>query len=199
MRVRRVAFKGSGSVNRFKEPDPLNLGRRRRRALLPSLEAVPAELVGGANLVGVPIRIEPSLLLGPPSAVPREIEAAPLASTLDDDRSHEVRAPRTRVDVQPFDGELGVGMEQLIDQPDYLDPRNVAGNRNRGDLSARREGDDVGFELGGRARARQQSSVDGHGRNIQMVTARAGSAGLTTRTKLTAGSAQARPGPRSQW
>ena len=167
--------------------------------LVPALEAVPAELVRSADLVRKPVRVEPSLLLGPPTTVPRELEEARVAGALYDHRTHEIRAPRPCVDVQPLDGELRVRMEQLVDEPYHLDPRDVAGQGDSGDLSAGSERDDVGFEPGRRARARQQLGVDGHGRNIQMSRPRAGSAGLDTRTKLTAESARPRQSCRSQW
>ena len=51
--------------------------------LVPALEAVPAELIGGADLIGKPVGIDPTLLLSPPSAVPGELEHARLTAAVD--------------------------------------------------------------------------------------------------------------------
>jgi hypothetical protein len=152
---------------------PLRL--RGRRPLLPSLKAVPAELVSGADLVGKAKRVEPALLLRSPAAVPGKLEQSRITSALDHNGADEIGAPGPSINVQPVDRELGVSVEQVIDEPDYLDARNGSREGNRGHVGARCERDDLGLEALRRAGARKQFGIDRHGRNIQMCTPSAGS------------------------
>lgn len=159
---------------------------------LPAVETIPAELVGSTNLIGETERIDPSLLLGPPTAVPRELEHARFACAFDDNGSHEIRAARTRIDVKSLDDPFGMGVEDLVHQADHLDPRHGAGVRDRRRLSARRQGDDVRLETFGGGRSRQQLGIDWHGRNISKRWLVPEGKMLSLKTKLTVGSAHAR-------
>jgi len=166
---------------------------------VPALEAIPAELVGRADLVGKAECVYPALLFGSPAAIPGELEPSRIASTFNDNGPDEVRASRSRVHVHLFDRELGVRVKQLIDEPDHLDPRDVARQRDRARFRAGSEGDDVSFEGVRRAGAGQQFEVEWHGRNIQTDGSRSGSPRHPMRTKLTAGSAHGAGSGARQW
>ena len=172
---------------------------RRVRPFVPVLEAIPAELVGRADLVGKAECVDPAFLFGSPAAIPGELEPSRLAPTFNDSSPDEVRAPGSRVHVHPFDSELGVRVKQLIDEPDHLDTRDVTRQRDRARFRAGSEGHDVSFEGVRRAGAGQQFEVEWHGRNIQTDGSRAGSRRHPMRTKLTAGSAHAAGSGARQW
>ena len=172
---------------------------RRLGPFVPVLEAVPAELVGRADLVGKAECVYPPLLFGSPAAIPGELEPPRLASTFNDNGPDEVRASGSRVDVHLFDRELGVRVKQLIDEPDHLDARDVTHHRDRARFRAGSEGDDVSFEGVRRAGAGQQFEVEWHGLNIQTDGSRSGSPRHPMRTKLTAGSAHRAGSGAQQW
>ena len=153
------------------------------------MEAVPPELIGSANLVREAEGIHPALLFRPPPAIPGELDDSRLPASFDEGGADEIRASRARIHLQPVDHPLGVGMEQLVDQADHLDARDVPHQRDGWDVGTRREGDDVVLEAVGRAGARQDFGVDGHGRNISGRQHWPGTVGERTRTKLTTESA----------
>lgn len=171
----------------------------RVRPFVPSLEAIPAELVGRPDLVGEAECVHPTLLFGSPTAIPRELEPSRFACAFDDSRADEVGAAGPRIHLHSLDRELGVRVEQLIDEPDHLDARDVARHRDRGRVGSGSECDDVSFEGLGRAGAGQQFEVDWHGRNIQIDGRGSGSPRRTMRTKLTAGSAHGVRSGARQW
>ena len=158
---------------------------------LPAVEAVPAELVRGPDLVREAERVHPSFLLGTPAAVPRELEHSRFPGAFDDDRADEIGAARPCVDVQSLDGPLGVGVKDLVHEADHLDPGNGARVGDRGGVDTRRQGDDVGLEAVGGGRSREELSVYRHGRNIPRRDALSNTNVLSLQTKLTGESAQA--------
>ena len=161
------------------------------RALLelPPVEAIPAEFVGGANLVREAEGIDPALLFRPPPAIPREPNHARLAPAFDDRGSDEIGTTRTGVDLQSIHHPFRMGMEQLVDEANDFDPRNGAHERDGRHIRARRERDHVGLESIGRAGTRQDFGVDWHGRNISKRLGFSGAGSFGRTTKLTAGSA----------
>ena len=169
------------------------------RAQLPVMEAVPPEFVGGADLVGEPERVDPTLLFGAPAAVPCELDDPRLATTFDSDRANEIRAARPCVDLQMLDEPFRMGMEQLIDEPDHFDPRHATDERDRRSLGAGCERGDVSFESLGRARAREDFGVNRHGRNISGWHRALRAAGPVIKTKLTGGSARRVAGTNYPW
>jgi len=175
-------------------PGLLSGGRIRRahatrRVQLPTLEAVPPELVRGADLIREPKAVHPPFLLGPPAAVPRELDDATLAVAFDDERPDEIRAARPSVNAQAIDGPFGVRVEQLVDEADHLDARNWPHQGDRGRFSALGERDDIGFETFGREGTLDDLGVYRHGRNISGVPWFLGVHAAPSRTKLTVGSA----------
>jgi hypothetical protein len=166
---------------------------------LPPVEAVPAEFVGGANLVGEAEGIDPAFLFRSPSAIPCEPNHPRLSAAFDDRGPDEIGATRTGVDLKPIDHPLGMGMEQLVDEADDLDPRDRAHERDGRHIGARRERDHVGLESIGRAGTGQDFLVDWHGRNISGHRHRLGTAYRSKKTKLTGESAPERPGVVRQW
>ena len=174
-------------------------GRLRSGPLVPVLEALPAELVGRADLIREPKRVNPALLFGSPATIPGELEQTRLSATVDDHRADEIRATGPAVYVQAFDRELGVGVQELIDEPDHLDPRDVARHGDGGRLGARGVRDDVSLEGLGRAGVGQQVEVDWHGRNIQTDDRRSDSPAHPMKTKLAAGSALGAETGARQW
>jgi len=128
-------------------------------------------------------------LLGPPAAVPRELDDATLAVAFDDERPDEIRAARPSVNAQAIDGPFGVRVEQLVDEADHLDARNWPHQGDRGRFSALGERDDIGFETFGRERTLDDLGVYRHGRNISGVPWFLGVHAAPSRTKLTVGSA----------
>ena len=175
------------------------LAGERRGLQLPAVETIPAELVGGANLVGEAERIDPALLFRPPPAIPRELYDPRLAAALDHCSPDEIRAARTGVHLNSIDHPFRMGMEQLSDEADDLDPRDGAHERDGRHISARREVNDVALEAIGRARARQDFGVDWHGRNISGDRDRLRTSSPATRTKLTGKSALERRDGLRQW
>ena len=169
------------------------------RLQLPAVEAIPAEFVGGANLVREAEGIDPALLFRPPPAIPRELNHAALSTTLDHSSPDEVGAARTGVHLHSIDHPFRMGMEQLSDEADDLDPRDGAHERDGRHISARREVNDVALEAIGRARARQDFGVDWHGRNISGDRRWLGASAPSKQTKLTAKSAPERRGGLRQW
>ena len=169
----------------------MRLARDCCSAFLPALEAIPVKLVSGADLVREAISIEPALLLSAPAAIPRELDRARVAGAFHDHGSYEVRATGARVDMDALDRPFGMFVEQLCDETDHLDARNVAREGDRGRLRPRRERDEVGLETIAGARARKDLFVYGHERNISKERRLfAVIKGCTERTKLTAESAQ---------
>ena len=166
---------------------------------LPVVEAIPAELVGGANLVGEAERIDPSLLFRPPPTVPRELYYPRLSSALDNRRPHEIGAARTGVHLNPIDHPFRMSMEQLGDESDDFDARDGAHECDGRHIGASREGNDVALEAIGRAGARQDFGVDWHGRNISGERYRLGTSSPPAKTKLTGKSALTRRGGLRQW
>ena len=166
---------------------------------LPALEAIPAELVGGANLVGEPEGIDPTFLFRPPAAIPGELDPTRLSTALDYCGPDEIGAARAGIHLNSIDYPLRMGVKQVGDEADDLDPRDGAHERNGRHIRARREGNDVAFEAIGRAGARQDFGVDWHGRNISGDRHRLGTSPPGKRTKLTGKSALARQGGLQQW
>jgi len=166
---------------------------------VPAVEAIPAEFVGGANLVGEAEGIDPALLFRPPPAIPRELNHARLSAAFDNRGPDEIGAARTGVHPQPIDHPFRVGMEQLVDEADDFDPRDGAHERDGGHIGTRRERNDVALETIGRAGARQDSGVDWHGRNISGHRHRLGTSHPLKKTKLTGESAPERQGGVRQW
>jgi hypothetical protein len=158
---------------------------------LPPMEAVPAKLVRGADLIWVAVGINPALLLRSPTAVPRKLDHARLSAAFDRHRSDKVRATGPRVDVQSIDDPLRVGVQQLVDEPDHLDSRHRAREGDRWRLGATRKGEQICLESVSRARTAEDLSVDRHGRNISGDRLIRASLVSSRRTKLTAGSARA--------
>ena len=173
--------------------------RARSSPFLPVLEAVPAELISRTDLVWKPESVNPALLFGSPTTVPGELERSRFAASLDDYGAHEIRAAGPRVHMEALDGELRMRMEELIDEPDHLDARDVARHGDRGGLGARGKGDDVRLEGVGCAGPSQQVEVDWHGRNIQMNRRWSGSSTHIPKTKLTTESALGVEKRRRQW
>ena len=157
---------------------------------LPAVEAVPAELVRRTDLIGEPIGVDPSFLLGPPATIPGELEHSRLATTLDDYRPDEVGAAGARVNVEPFDGPLRVRVKDLVDEPNHLDARDRVRVGDGWRLMARRQRDDVSLEAFAGGRAREELGIDRHGRNISRGRADAEATVRSLKTKLTTGSAQ---------
>ena len=166
---------------------------------VPSVEAIPPELVCRANLVGEAEGIHPAFLFRPPPAIPCELDDAGLPASLDDCGADEIGAPRPRIHLQPIDHPFRVGVQQLTDEADHLDTRDVPHEGDGRHVGARREGDDVVLEAVGRAGARQDFGVDRHGRNISGRWQRLGAANPATMTKLTAESARHAQGGFWQW
>ena len=166
---------------------------------LPPVEAIPAEFVGGANLVREAEGIDPALLFRPPPAIPREPNHARLAPAFDDRGSDEIGTTRTGVDLHSIHHPFGMGMEQLVDEANDLDPRNGAHERDGRHIRARRESDHVGLESIGRAGTRQDFGVDWHGRNISGRWHRLGTSSPSEKTKLAGESARERKGGVRQW
>jgi hypothetical protein len=179
----------------------LGAGAGLRGALvqLPPVEAIPPELIGGADLIGKSERVDPTLLLGPPAAVPGELDGAGLPATLDRHRPHEVRAPGAGVDAESLDRPFRVRVQQLADQADHLDARDIAHEGDRGRFCTRGECDDVGLEAIGGAGARQDLGVDWHGRNISARRAKLDRTTPSSKTKLTVQLAQPAAEAVRQW
>ena len=165
---------------------------RGERALdgLPNLEAVPAELVGGPDLVGEPVRVHPTFLLGPPAAVPSELEHAGLTAAFYDHGTNEIGAAGSRVEMKAFDRPFGMGVQELIDEPQHLDARHDVGVRDRRRVASRQQRGDVSFEAIGSRRPCQELVIDWHGRNISTRLSNAEESCTSLQTKLTARSAQ---------
>ena len=174
-------------------------GERSGLLEVPPVEAIPAEFVGGANLVGEAEGIDPALLFRPPPAIPRELNHARLSAAFDNRGPDEIGAARTGVHPQPIDHPFRMGMEQLVDEADDFDPRDGAHERDGGHIGTRRERNDVALETIGRAGARQDSGVDWHGRNISGDRHRLGTSHPLKKTKLTGESAPERQGGVRQW
>ena len=155
---------------------------------LPMMEAIPAELVSRADLIGEAKRVDPAFLLGAPSAVPRKFDGAGLATALNRDRSDEIRTARPRIDLESVYGPLRMRVQQLIDEPDDLDPRDVPDQRDRGRVVTRPERYDVSLEAFRSARARKDLGVYRHGRNISRVTSVLFCRAALIQTNLTGGS-----------
>ena len=160
-----------------------------RLAGLPVVEAVPAELVGGADLIGESERIDPALLLRSPTAVPREFDHSRLPTTVHCEGANEVGATRACIHAQPLDDPLGMGVQELVDEADYLDARHIPHERDRRRFGAGCKSDHVSLEALRRARARQDLGIEGHGRNISGRRRLLGPPALWIRTKLAIGSA----------
>ena len=165
---------------------------------LPAVETVPPEFVGGANLIGEAERVDPALLFGAPATVPGELDGPRLSAALDCHGANEVGAPGSSIDAKAFDDPFGVGVQKLVDEADHLDARDVPHEGDRGRIGARGECDDVGLEACCGAGARQDLSVDWHGRNISAGSAGLGHRRFSGKTKLTASSARRREGLVSQ-
>ena len=174
-------------------------GERSGLIEVPPVEAIPAELVGGANLVGEAEGIDPPLLFRPPPAIPRELNHSRLSAAFDNRGPDEIGAARTGVHPQPIDHPFRMGMEQLVDEADDFDPRDGADERDGGHIGTRRERNDVALETIGRAGARQDFGVDWHGRNISGARHRLGTSYPSNETKLTGESAPERQGGIRQW
>jgi len=170
-----------------------------RRLRLPAVEAIPAELVGGPNLVRKAERVGPTLLFSPPPAIPRELNHAALSTTLDHSSPDEVGAARTGVHLHSIDHPFRMGMEQVRDQTDDLDPRDGTHERDGRHIGAGREGNDIALEAIGRAGARENFRVDWHGRNISEDRHWLGTSSRSNKTKLTGKSAPERRGGLRQW
>lgn len=166
---------------------------------LPMVEAVPAELIGGANLIGEAKGIDPALLFGAPAAVPGKLDDARLSAALDRDCSNEVRAARPRVNAQAIDGPFGMRVQQLVDEPDDLDPRDVADERDGRRLGARGKGSDVSLEAFRRARAREDLGINRHGRNISGTTSVSKPTATAIQTNLTVQSTRDGSSEKRQW
>jgi len=162
---------------------------RLRRVQLPAVEAVPTELVGGANLIGETIRVDPALLLRSPTTIPRELDEPSVSAAFHRDRAHEIGAARAPVDPQMVDRPLGMGVKQLIDEADHFDARDGAHQRDAGRLRASSKRDDVSLESLGSEAASEDLGVYGHGRNISGIASILGATSRSTWTKLTARSA----------
>ena len=175
------------------------LGGEGHRVQLPAVEAIPAELVGGPNLVRKAERVGPTLLFSPPPAIPRELNHAALSTTLDHSSPDEVGAARTGVHLHSIDHPFRMGMEQVRDQTDDLDPRDGTHERDGRHIVAGREGNDIALEAIGRAGARENFRVDWHGRNISEDRHRLGTSSRSNKTKLTGKSAPERRGGLRQW
>ena len=166
---------------------------------LPPVEAIPAELVGGANLVWKAECIDPALLFRPPPAIPREPNHPRLSAALDNRCPDEIGTAGTRVHLKPIDHPLRMGVEQLVDEADDLDSRDGAHECDGWHISARGEGNDVVLEAIGRAGARQDFGVDWHGRNISGSLHRLDTSYRAKKTKLTGESIRERGGGVRQW
>ena len=134
--------------------------------LLPLGEAAPVEFIRGADLIGKAKRVEPTLLLGAPPAVPEELEQARFASALDYQGAMEVGAAGACVDEHALDGELGVRVQELREQPDDLHAGDAAREDDAVGFLMRGQGAQGGFERGRRARPLDDSGVDVHGANL---------------------------------
>jgi len=174
-------------------------GHTRVSVQLPAMETIPPEHVRRANLVGKPERIDPTLLLRPPAAVPCELDRARLSATLDRGKADEVGASRSGIDPNPLDHPFGVRVQELIDEAEHLDARDISHHGDRGRICARGECDDVRLEAFGGAAARQDLGVDWHGRNISAGSRPLGQAFPNEKTKLTDESAHAPRGAACQW
>ena len=165
---------------------------RRRLSLngLPDVEAVPAEFVCGADLIREAVCIEPALLLGAPTAVPRELDRLRFARAFDGDRSHEIGTAGARIDVESLDRPLGVRVEDLIDEAKHLDTRDDTRVGDRGRVEARREREDVSLEAICGGRLRKKLGIYGHERNISRGAPDAVACAVFHLTKLTGESAQ---------
>ena len=166
---------------------------------VPAVEAIPAEFVGGANLVGEAEGIDPALLFRPPPTIPRELNHARLSAAFDHGGPDEIGATRTGVHLKSIDHPFWMGMEQLVNEADDLDPRDRAYERDGCHIGARRERDRVGLESIGRARPGQDFGVDWHGRNISGRWHRLGTSSPSKKTKLTGESTLERQGGIRQW
>jgi len=171
----------------------------RRGLRVPAMEAIPSELVGGANLVGEAECIDPALLFRPPTAVPCKVNHARLSTTLDNCCSHEIGAAGTGIHLNSIDHPFRMRVKQLGDEADDFDPRDGAHERDGRHIRARREGNDVALEAIGRAGARQDLSVDRHGRNISGDRDLLGTSSAVNTTKLTDRSAPERRRGFRQW
>ena len=161
-----------------------------RLARLPVLEAVPAELVGGADLIGEAKGIHPSLLLRSPTTVPRELDNSGMTTALDGYAADEIRAARPGVDAYALDHPLGVSVQQLIDEPDDLDARNSAHQRDRWRIETGCERMYVGLEAIRGAGPLQDFDVDWHWWNISVGQRVPRASASSSKTKLTAESAR---------
>lgn len=175
------------------------LARRGHGLRLPAVEAIPAELVGGPNLVREAERVGPAFLFSPPPAIPRELNHAGLSATLDHRRPDEVGAARTGVHLHSIDHPFRMGIKQLGDQADDFDSRDRAHEGDRRHIGPRRERNDIALEAICRAGAREDFGVDWHGRNISGDRHRLGTSFPSKQTKLTGKSAPERRGGLRQW
>lgn len=163
------------------------------------METVPAELVGGSDLIGEAERIDPALLFRAPTAVPGELDHAGLSAALDRDGSDEVRASRSGIDAQAIDSPLGMRVQQLVDEPDDLDARYVPYERDGRRLGAGGEGGNVSLEAFRGAGARQDLGINRHGRNISGTTPVSGAPTTAKQTNLTAQSTRGGSSEEVQW
>lgn len=166
---------------------------------LPAVETIPAELVGGPNLVGEAERVDPAFLFRPPPAIPGELDHARLPAALDHCRPDEIGTARTRVHPNAIHHPFRMGMQQMGDESDDLDPRGGAHQRDGGHIGARREGEDVALEAIGRAGPCEDVGVDLHGRNISGDRGRLATSTPRKETKLTGKSTLERQGGLPPW
>src|SRR5436190_3546293 len=96
------------------------------RQAFPALEAAPAILSGGACLIPKPEAVLPAELACSPGAAPREGEPMGDAALRRDDLADEIRAARTRRQLDTLDAKLGVRVEELREHTLHLDPRRVS-------------------------------------------------------------------------
>ena len=166
---------------------------------VPPVEAIPAEFVRGANLVGEAEGVDPALLFRPPPAIPRELNHPRLSGAFDNRGPDEIGATRTGIHLKPIDHPFRMGMEQLVDEADDFDSRHGAYERDGRHIRARRERDDIVLESIGRAGTGQDLCVDWHGRNISGDRHRLGTSYPSKKTKLTGESTPERQGGIRQW
>jgi len=152
---------------------------------LPVVETIPAELVRRADLVRKAERIHPALLLRTPATVPGELDDTRVSATVDRHGPNEVGAARARVNSQPINDPFRVRVQQLIDQSDDLDARDVADERDRGRFGASSERDHIGLEAFGGAGVREDLGIYWHGRNISGATGILGGVRTRKQTNLT--------------
>lgn len=166
------------------------LGAARLRGL-PALEAVPPELVRGADLIGEPVGVDPALFLRAPATIPGELDQPRFSAAFNRDCSNEIGAAGTRIDLKSIDHPFWVRVEELIDESDHLDARHSPHECDRWRLAAIRKGENVGLESIGRARTAENGGVEGHAGNISGCCQISAPIVCTTETKLTAQSALA--------